>query len=113
MKSPVRNKPWSHTWIANVVHTCLQYSHGPEGVAIIKGNEDCLYLNVYKPNGSLNGLNVIVYIHGGAFMFNAGGAHRPFYIMDKDVIFVTINYRLGPLGTNCFKFNSIDFYLRY
>lgn len=31
-------------------------------------------------------------------MFNYGGLHRPGYILDRDVIFVTLNYRLGPLG---------------
>lgn len=63
-----------------------------------KGNEDCLYVNVYKPKGNVQNLDVIVYIHGGAFMFNSGGNHRPNYIMDRNIILVTLNYRLGPLG---------------
>lgn len=44
---------------------------------------------------------VIVYIHGGAFFAGTGGpsVSGPDYFMDSnDVIFVTMNYRLGPLG---------------
>lgn len=99
MQVPQAKKPWVDTWKANTLYTCLQYAHEQAGIANVKGNEDCLYLNVYKPNEQLlNDLNVIVYIHGGAFMFNSGGRARPFYIMDKNIVFVTINYRLGPLG---------------
>lgn len=37
-------------------------------------------------------------IAGGAFFFGAGGISGPTYLLDKDVILVTINYRLGPFG---------------
>lgn len=61
-------------------------------------SEDCLQLNVFTRN--LTGLSpVIVFIHGGAFVggsgIDQGGPHN---LMDKDVVLVTINYRLGPLG---------------
>lgn len=86
-------------WKANTVHTCLQYSHENGGAAAVKGNEDCLYLNIYRPNDqSLNNMDVIFYIHGGAFMFNNGGSNQPIYLLDKDVVLISINYRLGPLG---------------
>nr|CAH7765715.1 unnamed protein product [Callosobruchus chinensis] len=64
------------------------------------GEEDCLYINVYVPktrSGKL--LDVVAHIHGGAFMV---GFSQEFigdkYIMDKDVIVVSFNYRLGALG---------------
>jgi carboxylesterase type B len=41
---------------------------------------------------------VIVNIHGGAFMFGSGSEIGPKYLLDKDIILVTLNYRLGPLG---------------
>ncbi len=45
---------------------------------------------------------VMVWIHGGAFMEGSGNGENdlygPGYIMDRDVIFVTINYRLAALG---------------
>lgn len=44
-------------------------------------------------------LDVLVFIHGGAFMFLEGSGYRPDYILDKDIVLVTFNYRLGPIGT--------------
>jgi len=43
-------------------------------------------------------LPVIVFIHGGVFMYGASTEHRPFYFMDEDVIVVTLNYRLNSFG---------------
>ena len=45
-------------------------------------------------------MNVIVFIHGGAFQFGTGFGHGPHYLFDgdEDLVFVTINYRLGPFG---------------
>ncbi|KAJ9587059.1 hypothetical protein L9F63_019347 [Diploptera punctata] len=65
----------------------------------ISGQEDCLYINVYTPH--VRGhhlLDVMVYIHGGGWVVGAGINHRPDYLMDKDIVLVTFNYRLGPLG---------------
>ncbi|XP_046396391.1 juvenile hormone esterase-like [Ischnura elegans] len=49
-------------------------------------------------HGSL--LPVMVYIHGGGFFSGAGSStlHGPEYIIDRDVVLVTFNYRLGALG---------------
>ena len=72
------------------------------------GDEDCLYLNIYTPNLDKNAnLDVVVYIHGGAFMFNWGGLHGPDYLLDENVVFVNLNYRLGPLGTHFSQFSSL------
>ena len=67
-------------------------------------SEDCLYLNVWAPAGTLGKadakLPVALWIHGGAYMNGYG--HE--VTMDGDawarrgVILVTINYRLGTLG---------------
>lgn len=63
------------------------------------GDEDCLYLNIYTPYvNPKRKLNVLVFIHGGAFMFNHGGLYGPEILLDKDIVYVNINYRLGPLG---------------
>lgn len=70
-------------------------------------SEDCLFLNIYvkdevKENSNLP---VIVYIHGGSFI-NGCSNERPFHRPEwprKDVVAVTINYRLGLLGFGCFK----------
>jgi len=43
---------------------------------------------------------VMVWIHGGGFVFGSGNSnlYGPGKILDHDVILVTINYRLGPFG---------------
>lgn len=65
-------------------------------------SEDCLYLNVWTPAAGKNNakLPVMVWIHGGAFM-NGYGYEIEFggdAYAKKNVILVTINYRLGMCG---------------
>ncbi|KAK4881072.1 hypothetical protein RN001_004391 [Aquatica leii] len=93
-------EPWDGILLANKIYVCKQYNHyTPLGEDFVTGNEDCLYLNVYTPDHNQEALrDVIVYIHGGAFMFGNGGSYGPFLLLDKNVVYVTINYRLGPLG---------------
>lgn len=91
----------------NLGSKCIQFAHIHDDPADrVSGSEDCLYLNVYAPvdqtsssvrNGTL--LPVIIYIHSGAFQFGQG-SQRPHFLMDMDVVFVSFNYRLGPLGNN-------------
>src|SRR5262245_27372962 len=63
-------------------------------------DEGALVLNVFTP--ALDGQRpVMVWIHGGAFMFGSGST--PWYdgerfVRHGDVVVVTINYRLGPFG---------------
>lgn len=67
----------------------------------LKGSDDCLYLNVYRPVAeSKTKRVVIVWIHGGAFMVGSGNddIYGPDYLMRKDIVLVKINYRLGVLG---------------
>ena len=66
----------------------------------ISGSEDCLYLDIYAPSKkSKKLLPVMFWIHGGG---NTSGL-KDLYDFSKlvkkhNVIVVTINYRLGPLG---------------
>lgn len=64
-------------------------------------SEDCLYLNVRT--GNLNSETkqpVMVWIHGGGHQF--GSSDFSYYqangLVEKDVVLVTINYRLGVFG---------------
>uniref|UniRef100_A0A7S3PU08 Carboxylesterase type B domain-containing protein n=1 Tax=Chaetoceros debilis TaxID=122233 RepID=A0A7S3PU08_9STRA len=74
-------------------------------------SEDCLYLNVFTPAGhvarsrptfisTIKRLPVMLWFHGGAFQ--QGAARRPEYdgrkLAERDIIIVSINYRLGALG---------------
>ena len=85
--------------------SCLQYVRLPLiPNEFVEGSEDCLYLNVYRPGKNvLDNLNifllpVIIWIHGGYFMYGGAKLYGSQYLMDKDVVLVTINYRVGPLG---------------
>ncbi|XP_023246841.1 esterase FE4-like [Copidosoma floridanum] len=66
-----------------------------------RGEDDCLYLNIFvktiKPDLKLP---VMVWIHGGGFVVGSGGGllYGPDYFLKKDIVLVTINYRLGVLG---------------
>ncbi|XP_019875144.2 venom carboxylesterase-6-like isoform X2 [Aethina tumida] len=91
---------WKGTWDATVSHTCIQAARIM--VETTMGEEDCLYLNVYVPLERLHegeNLDVIAYVHGGAFMIGSGSSYvSPDLLMDKDIVFVSFNYRLGILG---------------
>ncbi|GJQ74843.1 Est-6 [Trypoxylus dichotomus] len=99
-EEPQPVKPWIGIWRANTEYKCIQYNHYTEpGEDFVIGNEDCLYVNVYTPKLDKSQLyDVVVYIHGGAFMFGSGGMYGHKYILDRDVVYVSLNYRLGPLG---------------
>lgn len=73
------------------------------------GSEDCLYLNVYTPQVNAQGLPVMVWIHGGGFTSGSGSSelHGPDYLMEQDVVLVTINYRLGVLGFLCLDHEEV------
>jgi para-nitrobenzyl esterase len=63
-------------------------------------NEDCLFLNVWTPAGTDEGLPVMVFIHGGSWKAGAGSLalYDGSALARKDVVVVTLNYRLGALG---------------
>lgn len=45
-------------------------------------------------------LPVMIFIHGGAYSIgnNRAGNYGPHYLLDKDIVLVAINYRLGVFG---------------
>jgi para-nitrobenzyl esterase len=74
-----------------------QIMGGPKPVI----SEDALYLNVWTPACDDKRRPVMLWIHGGAFIW--GSADTPWYdgtnfARHGDVVVVTINYRLGPFG---------------
>ncbi|VBB34296.1 unnamed protein product, partial [Acanthocheilonema viteae] len=76
----------------------------------VKKSEDCLYLNVFSPAWSpikdqKNGFAVMIFIHGGGFLIGCAAQYGDINICNnlcrRDVIVVTIQYRLGLLGFFC------------
>ena len=64
-------------------------------------SEDCLFVNVFTPGLGEEPRPVMVWLHGGAFV--AGSGHVVWYdgsnlARERDVVVVTLNYRLGALG---------------
>ncbi|XP_075977879.1 venom carboxylesterase-6-like [Anticarsia gemmatalis] len=96
-REPQHMKPWAGVWDATrPLSGCLQYD---PFISKITGDENCLFMNVHTPRlqpGAM--LPVVVFIHGGAFMYGEAGIYSPEHMMDWDMIVVTFNYRLGPIG---------------
>jgi para-nitrobenzyl esterase len=70
-------------------------------LALSEMSEDCLYLNVWTPATDEAQRPVLVWLHGGAFLFSAGS--QPLFNGARlaargDVVVVTLNYRLGLFG---------------
>ena len=71
--------------------------------------EDCLTLNVVAPKRAADHpLPVMVFIHGGGYFM--GSSATPIYdgaaLARKGCVYVSVNYRLGPLG--CLDLSSLS-----
>ncbi|XP_048509526.1 juvenile hormone esterase-like isoform X2 [Athalia rosae] len=97
--------PLSWTGIREAVNfgnSCGQFDVATRKII---GGDDCLYLNIYAPLPEeglprRSDLPVMVWIHGGGFVMGSGDdfLFGPDYLVKKNVIVVSINYRLGVLG---------------
>lgn len=65
-------------------------------------SEDAFFLNLWAPDNA-QGLPVLVFIHGGAWM--SGGGSMPWYdgthLAAQGMVVVNVNYRIGPFGHLC------------
>ncbi|MBR0206688.1 MAG: carboxylesterase family protein [Clostridia bacterium] len=118
-KAPQDPLPWTGVLSADhFAPMCMQPTHLPiyDSLARIIGyhdykislsdnwvapvSEDGLYVNVWKPAGEVQGLPVIVYIHGGTLQTG-----QPWYadyagtgLAKEGVVVVNLGYRLGVFG---------------
>lgn len=80
---------------------CLQ---GPPPAELVpelhNSSEDCLNLNVHRPVDADEPLPVMVWIHGGGFVYGAGNQamYNGSTLVRRGVVLVTLNYRLGRIG---------------
>ena len=64
------------------------------------GTEDCLFINVWAPQGTAAGANlpVLVHIHGGGFVIGNGNGDNSLLATTGHEVVVSMNYRLGVFG---------------
>ncbi|CAK1588748.1 unnamed protein product [Parnassius mnemosyne] len=104
-KAPIPIEAWEDTLDATQQSpVCVQRNPYTRQKEIV-GQEDCLYLNIYTPVAvneidTERRLPVMVFIHGGGWMCGDATTdmYGPHFLLDRDVILVAMNYRLGPLG---------------
>ena len=107
-KPPVGNLRWAPArplprWPGTLQATTFGAICPQEG-ATMPESEDCLFLNIWAPQAAVaqkKHLPVMVFIHGGAFVFGSGS--MPYYdgtylAASGEIVVVTLNYRLGSLG---------------
>ncbi|CAH0690424.1 unnamed protein product [Spodoptera exigua] len=101
---------WDYYYATDEGPVCYQHDvlYGrlmqPQGMS-----ESCIHANIHvpmdalpteHPDVTLPGLPILVFIHGGGFAFGSGDAdlHGPEYLVSKNVIVITFNYRLNVFG---------------
>ena len=114
-RDPVAKQPWQGVLNATEFpQECLQkvFNPDPDSSAALVGSEDCLYLNIATPSLPKPGYTVpkslkpvMFWIHGGGFTIGEGKMD-PSFLLDEDVLVVSVNYRLGPFGFLAIEGNS-------
>ena len=100
-KAPVPAQPWSGVREAeNWGNMCLQQkspfvTEPREKTDVL--SEDCLYLNIWRPNKP-GRFPVMFWIHGGGYTMGSGKYPGGKLSEFGEVVVVTINYRLGVFG---------------
>jgi len=102
-QAPQDPTPWTET--LHETEFCNKCPQGTSAInpgpseSVIQGDEDCLYLNIWRPQTDAKGLPVYFWIHGGS---NIQGSADPYIgatiASRSNMVVVTINYRLGLLG---------------
>lgn len=114
-RAPAEMERWSEPRLTQAFgNACVQYGriYGPGahnrydatiGTTLNQavGDEDCLYLNIWRPATGQGGLPVIVFVHGGSDV--SGYTADPVYdgaalAKAANAVVVTVNYRLGIFG---------------
>jgi para-nitrobenzyl esterase len=102
-RAPEPHPPWTGTRGAtDWGPDCPQAASPLSATRAPRQGEDCLVLNIWTPPdaGPAERLPVMVWVHGGSFVFGGGSDPRtdgaPF--ARRGVVLVTLNYRVGLFG---------------
>jgi para-nitrobenzyl esterase len=88
----------------NFCEICPQYIDHDNNLAtpqVIQGNEDCLYLNIWRPKTKAVNLPVYFWIHGGGNSIQLpllSYTDAATLANKSNMVVVTASYRLGPMG---------------
>jgi len=101
-KAPLEPDGWSGVRQAKEeCEPCTQLYTSPQWIRqdYAIGSEDCLYLNIWRPQSDETDLPVYVWIHGGSNNFGMAAQYNGSVLASRsNVVVVVIQYRLGPLG---------------
>lgn len=105
---PARPHPgWSGTRDATADGPSVPQPYMKGGDPVLGGHgsppfdEDSLTLNIWTPAADEGRRPVLVWIHGGGFVSGSGSMPNysgDTFARDGDLVVVTVNYRIGPLG---------------
>lgn len=105
-RAPQAITPWKDKGVLDARQfgaDCPQAAFPPGSGKLKAGSsEDCLFLNIWRPTDISvdDRLPVMVWIHGGGFVFGSGAnpESNGEQFAKQGVILITLNYRLGRLG---------------
>jgi para-nitrobenzyl esterase len=105
LAAPVPAASWTEPLRATIPPSACPQLASPDPAGLASSNEDCLYLNVWRPTpasgAALRTRPVMVWIHGGGFVEGYGAAKQydaTRLALSADAVVVTVNYRVGALG---------------
>ncbi|MCM8711587.1 carboxylesterase family protein [Clostridium sp. SYSU_GA19001] len=94
-KAPQNPEKWNNTLETKQYKNKAVQLSGKEVI----GSEDCLYLNIWRPNTKDENIPVMVFVHGGGNITGSGESFKGDVLAQKsNSIIISINYRLGPMG---------------
>lgn len=94
-REPKAVQAWTGTKSATTQKAgAAQYSDGTSYI----GTEDCLYVNIYRPNNGEANLPVMVFLHGGGNASGTANVSFSSMALASNCIVVSVEYRLGAFG---------------
>lgn len=95
-RAPQELMPWTGVKNTRTMRKrAAQYSSSASGWT---GTENCLYVNVYRPNTLTKNLPVLVYLHGGGNCTGTANVDFADMAQATNSVIVSVSYRVGAFG---------------